>query len=94
MAKIYAGLDLGSYEIKLVEMRRVGRQQIVSQTAVARNPKGSVDKSRVLNEDLVIDTVQRMLLESPLKTNKVVMGITNPEIVMKTIQMPLMPQGA
>lgn len=90
MAKIYAGLDLGSCEIKLVEIRRVGRQSIISQAAVARTPKGSIDKSRVLNEDLVTDAVQTILLENPLKTNKVVMGITNPEIVMKTIQMPLM----
>lgn len=91
MAKIYAGLDIGSYEIKLVEVRKSGRQQIISQTAVVRTPMGSVERSQVLDVELVIDAVQSMLVESPLSTDKVVIGITSPEVVVKTVQMPLMP---
>ena len=64
----FVGLDIGSYQIKVTEMRRSGSQLQVTAMGIAPTPPEAYDKSEVVDAQLLGKAVKDLLKQSGITT--------------------------
>lgn len=92
MARSAIGLDFGHSQIKVVELRRERNEQIVSRIATLDVPKGAINRGRVVDSDKLIRSLKDPIKRLHLRSKNAVLGITSPEVVVRNLNLPPMPE--
>ncbi len=92
MLKKCLGLDIGSEQIKLVQLQRKGRNSyLVSSCQKIKTPEGSVANGKIMDVERLRKCLQLLIKGSGITTDNVVMGLASPEIMIRKTEFPSMP---
>jgi type IV pilus assembly protein PilM len=83
------GLDIGSMSVRAVETTR-GRDAI-ARFGIAPLPKGTVQSGVVHNDAAVTAAVKQLWATMKFKTRSVVLGVTNPQVVVREMSVANLP---
>ena len=89
--KNLVGLDIGSSSVKAVEMRAGKGEtwQLISIGLEHLPPEAIVD-GQVMDSTSVVDAIQRVFVESRIKTSDVATAISGSSVIVKKIKLPAM----
>ncbi len=90
-----AGLDVGSYQVKAVELRKAGSKLELLHLGVADVFPGG-DRGAAGNSDpfeLKLGAIQRAMQQSGIKTRHTVSAVSGESIIVRYIQLPDMPEA-
>lgn len=91
MAKSCLGLDIGSYQIKIAEVSKQARGGFKVNRLVKFNPpKRSVDIEGLRDPAAVSAAIKRSLVSNGIKTERVVLGLNSPSIMIRQASFPQM----
>jgi type IV pilus assembly protein PilM len=91
MAGSYVGLDIGSNQIKVAELRRTGGQLQVVAMGVAPTPPEAYDKSDMVDAQLLGQAVKNLLKQSGISTKDVISSVSGQSaVVVRVIEVPQM----
>jgi len=86
------GLDIGSEVIKLVELQKKGKDAVLYTAAQTPTPPHGFSKGRVSDLEGLKKALRHLLDVSGHKTENVVLGITNQDVLIRKVTMPPMPE--
>jgi type IV pilus assembly protein PilM len=84
------GVDIGTTYIKCVEVTRRGRNLVVTAMGKTATPKNAVQKGSLANPLAVAEALRGLLEEMGVLGKTAVLGITSPDVMVKSHRMPLM----
>lgn len=91
MAGSYVGLDIGSNQIKVAELRRAGSQLQVVAMGVGPTPQEAYDKSDMVDAQLLGQAVKALLKQSNISTKDVISSVSGQSsVVVRVIEVPQM----
>jgi type IV pilus assembly protein PilM len=85
-----AGLDIGSYSVKVVQLRRTRKGWFVYAGAIAEINEKSVD-TPARHESNIVHAIQNCLRLGGIKTNYTVCSLGGPEVAIRNFDFPLLP---
>lgn len=92
--KRVAGLDIGSFAIKAVEIEyEVGRVPRVSNFGMVTLPRGAVVGGDILDGGKVADAIKRLWSQGNFKAKEVSVGVSGSRVFLRDIEMPEMPDS-
>ena len=90
----FLGLDIGSNQIKVAEMRRSGTQLQVSALGVGPTPQEAYDKSEIVDAQMLGKAIKDLLKQSGISTRDVVSSVAGQSsVVVRVIEVPQMSQA-
>ena len=91
MAGSFVGLDIGSNQIKVAEVRRAGNQVQVVALGVAPTPPEAYENNVVVDAQLLGQAVKNLLKQSGITTKDCVSSVAGPSsVVVRVIEVPQM----
>ena len=91
MAGSYVGLDIGSNQIKVAELRRAGNQVQVVALGVAPTPPEAYENNMVVDAQLLGQAVKNLLKQSGITTKDCVSAVAGASsVVVRVIEVPQM----
>lgn len=81
------GLDIGSNQIKLVEIQRTGKGFTLSNYGIAPLLPEAIVEGEVMDRTLVIDTIKNLFETRKVKSNDVVSAVSGRGVIVKRITM-------
>lgn len=91
MAKSCLGLDVGSYQIKIAEVVKQGRSGFrINQLVKFVPPKRSIENHKLLDPNILGTALNRVLVQHGIKTDRVVLGLNSPDILIRQASLPQM----
>jgi len=85
------GLDIGSSQVKLVQLRKNHTGYAVTAAAVSEIRPGTADDTN--KDDAVTNAIRQCLSSSRVQTNFAVCGVSGPEVAVRSFSFPPMPTG-
>jgi type IV pilus assembly protein PilM len=92
MADRVIGLDIGTNAVRAAEVVLGARPEVVGFGQVALGP-GAMRDGEVIAPDLVSAAIRRLWREVGFKRAPVRVGIASPRVIVRTIDMPVMPEA-
>ncbi len=90
----FVGLDIGSNQIKVAELRRSGSQLQVVAMGVAPTPLEAYDKSEIVDPQLLGTAVKNLLKQAGITSRDVVSSVSGQSaVVVRVIEVPQMNQS-
>jgi type IV pilus assembly protein PilM len=87
----FVGLDIGSNQIKVAELRRSGNQLQVVAMGVAQTPLEAYDKSEIIDPQLLGTAVKNLLKQAGITSKEVVSSVSGQSaVVVRVIEVPQM----
>jgi len=90
MTKSSIGLDIGSHSIKLVELRHTVKGVFLTNSAVKELPLEAGGREK--GEGVIGETIKALFDEENIKTRKVTIGVSGPQVGLRRISLPVMPK--
>jgi type IV pilus assembly protein PilM len=87
-ATTLVGLDIGALAVRAAETRRGKDGASVVKWAQAPLPAGTVRAGAICDPDTVTATLRRLWSTGRLGSRKVVLGLTNPQVVVREMSVP------
>jgi type IV pilus assembly protein PilM len=85
------GIDIGSQQIKLAEVKMQGREPAVTAIAIAPTPEGAVDHTGVYDADGVSAVIKQMIATSGASVSNIVLSIAGQaSVLVRTLEVPRM----
>jgi len=85
------GVDIGSQQIKVAEVRSQGRDAVVTAIGIIGTPEGAVDHTGVYNSDAVGTALKQVLAESGATAPSAVVSIAGQaSVLVRTLEVPRM----
>jgi type IV pilus assembly protein PilM len=86
-----AGLDIGSFAVKLVELKpsKGGRYSLVHAGHAPLSPEAIVEGA-VMDSSLVVDVAQRLIQEQGVKNQNFGVSLSGISVAIRKIQVPAM----
>ncbi len=85
------GLDFGSEQIKIVELHQKRGFDLVTGYAKVNTSKGAIGQGKVLNQDLLLSDLKRLLAKLNPKTENVILGLSGQDVLIRQTSLPSMP---
>ncbi|MBL8048734.1 MAG: type IV pilus assembly protein PilM [Chthonomonas sp.] len=83
------GIDIGSQQIKIAEIKMQGREPAVTALGIARTPEGAVDHTGVYDVDNVAQVVKDLAQASGASVNQVVVTVAGQaSVLVRTVEAP------
>jgi type IV pilus assembly protein PilM len=79
------GLDIGTHSIKLVELRQTTKGVFITNSAVKELPLEA-------NAGVIAEKVKELFRDENIKTRKVTIGVSGPQVAIRRISVPFMPK--
>jgi type IV pilus assembly protein PilM len=86
------GLDIGSMSIRAVETRRAKAGPVILNSGQVPLPAGAVKGGVIIDEALVTTTLKQLWGTTRLRSRKVVLGITNRQVVVREMSVSNLPE--
>ena len=87
----FVGLDIGTNQIKVAELRRSGNQLQVSGIGIGPTPQDAYEKNEIVDAQLLGKAVKDLLKSSGISTKDVVSSVTGQaSVVVRVIEVPQM----
>jgi type IV pilus assembly protein PilM len=86
------GLDIGANSIRAVETRRRGDGQLITNFGTVPLPKGAVVGGVIRDDKIVTAALRHLWSTSRFRTRKVVLGVTNPQVVVREMSVANLPR--
>lgn len=94
MAKKFSsavGIDIGSYSIKVAEVRHKGGEAEIVSLGMVDTPEGSVDHTGVYNSEAVGDALKALMKQSGISVNQGVLSLAGQaSVLVRTLEVPRM----
>lgn len=88
------GIDIGSQQIKIAEIKMQGREPAVTALGIARTPEGAVDHTGVYDVDQVAQVVKDLSAASGASVNNVVITVAGQaSVLVRTVEAPRLEAG-
>ena len=85
------GVDIGSQQIKVCEIRTQGKQPVVTALGMIATPEGAVDHQGVYNPEAVGVALKQVISESGASSSSVVVSIAGQaSVLVRTLEVPKM----
>ena len=88
--KTSIGLDIGSHSIKVVGLRKSGQGVSLINFAAKELPPRT--EGEEVDRSLIARTIKELFQEEKIEINKVFLAVGGPQVVIKRITLPVMPQ--
>jgi type IV pilus assembly protein PilM len=90
----FVGVDIGTQQIKVVEVRGYGPGLTISGYGIGNTPPGAIQNGRITDPKALGAALKAVLLKSGVKGNKVVASVGgNEAVVVRVIEVPRMLPG-
>ena len=89
MMKPVVSFDFGSDSIKVVEGRYVRGQLQVSNCFSVKTPAGAIEDGRIINRDLIMNTLSASLVEQKVKAKHVIGCVNSTQIINRELVIPV-----
>lgn len=87
-AKLVLSIDFGSHCIKLVEGKYQKNKLIINKTFQVPTPEGAVSDGKIINKDLVIETLDFLIRENNIKAKNIIFTTNSSSIINRDILIP------
>ena len=87
--KEVVGLDIGTDQVKILEVEESKGGFRLKNFGMAQLPKDSIVNGSVLNHDAVVNTITQLISNLKIKTKNTVVSISGHPVIIKKISMPL-----
>jgi type IV pilus assembly protein PilM len=85
------GIDIGSRNIKVVEIRSQGKAPVITALGMIETPEGAVDHTGVYNSDAVGAALKQVLNQAGASVGQAVVSIAGQaSVLVRTVQVPRM----
>lgn len=85
------GVDIGSRQIKVAEVKASGKEPVVTALGIVPTPEGAVDHTGVYNSDAVGDAIKQAISESGASSSHIVVSIAGQaSVLVRTLEVPKM----
>lgn len=91
MAKTVIGLDIGTTQVRAVEVRRQRGDVSVLRYAEAALPLGAMQDGEVTDTLVVADALKKLWSAGKFSHREVVLGIGNQRVLVRNLELPSMP---
>jgi type IV pilus assembly protein PilM len=89
MPEVYIGLDIGASSVKIVQLgKTAGKIELISY-GIEEIPRG---KETLQKNALIIGAIRKIVEEKNIKGGKVISNLSGKSVVIRNIQLPLMPE--
>lgn len=89
-SKKVIGLDIGSFALKLVELKpkKKGKETVYELVSLGYEPVPyqSIVEGSIMDSTAVVDAIQHIFYESKTKTNKMSFGVSGSSVIVKRIE--------
>ncbi|WP_068928158.1 type IV pilus assembly protein PilM [Planobispora rosea] len=85
------GLDIGSMSIRAVEITRGKEGPVITNVGMVPLPPGAVQGGVINDAKVVTAELKRLWSASKFRTRKVVLGVTNPQVVVREMSVSNLP---
>ncbi|HZU71534.1 MAG TPA: type IV pilus assembly protein PilM [Acidimicrobiales bacterium] len=92
MAGRAIGLDIGTWAVRAAEIAYNGDSPRVLRFGQLTLPPGAVRHGEVVDVDIVTATLRRLWDQVGFRSRIVVLGVTNPRVIVRQAEMPAMPE--
>ena len=89
MMKTVVSFDFGSDSIKVVEGRYVRGQLQVSNCFSVKTPVGAIEDGRIINRDLIMNTLSASLVEQKVKAKHAIGCVNSTQIINRELVIPV-----
>jgi len=89
-AKNVIGLDIGSYSIKIVNLKTGKEPQLLNFGIISLPHEGAVVDGAIVDGPAVSESLKEFFKQSKFKTGNVVASVSNQNIITRFIKVPLM----
>ena len=86
-SKAVVGLDIGSSSIKLVELRRVGKELAISKLGMEPLPSEVVVDGAIVDTGQVSNAIAKMFSEKKIKTKQVATAVSGHSVIVKKLSL-------
>ncbi|MBI1955097.1 MAG: type IV pilus assembly protein PilM, partial [Acidobacteria bacterium] len=86
-SKAVVGLDIGSSSIKLVELRRVGKEMAISKLGMESLPSEVVVDGAIVDTGQVSNAIAKMFSENKIKTKQVATAVSGHSVIVKKLSL-------
>ena len=87
-ARLVLSIDFGSHCIKLVEGKFQKDKLIINKIFQVPNPDGCISDGKIINKDLVIDTIDFLIKENNIKAKDIIFTTNSSSIINRDIVIP------
>ncbi len=91
-AKSFVGLDIGSHEIKVVELAPAGSRYRVLHVGSADTPPGAVKEGAVVEPQGLGVAIHQVLGKTGIKPGRVVSAVGGQAVIVRELKLPPMPE--
>ena len=91
-SKLALGLDIGSSNVKLVQLKERKGGYALQAFGVAKLPPETIVDGALMNSAAVVEAIQDLLAEQKVKARDVAIGVRGHSVIIKKIQLPRMSQ--
>lgn len=88
--KIFFGLDIGDSSIKLVHLQKDGQTSKLIAYGIAPTPGNGMNSEADFDKDAIAEIIKRLVKETRVNTNQVVVSLPESQIFTRVIEMPPM----
>lgn len=81
-------LDIGAYEIKIVEGKQTNKGIKIDKYFTVRNPLKAYDNGKILDKNLIHYALSEGFTDKKIKANDVYLTINNPSIITREVVIP------
>lgn len=85
--KTTVGIDIGSYSIKVVEMKHNGGDKQIVNVGMKKLLPGAIVDGEPMDRDVVVSTIREVFTESGITNNMVASAICGRSVIVKRIRM-------
>ncbi len=89
-AKSFVGLDIGSHDVKVVELGRAGSRFRVLHAGMAQTPPGAVKEGVVVEPQSVAVAVRQTLTAAGVRGGRVVSAVGGQAVIVRELKLPPM----
>lgn len=89
MAKILS-IEIGNRNIKILEGSKKGSNLVVYKSIFLDAPSNSIEDGKIIDIDLVVETIENGLLENEVKTKNAIFTFNSNSIITRNIELPLL----
>ncbi len=88
--KVFFGLDIGDSSIKLVHLQKENQTSKLIAYGVAPTPGNGMSSEADFDKDAIVEIIKRLVKETRVNTNQVVVSLPESQIFTRVIEMPPM----
>lgn len=88
--KLFFGMDIGDSSIKLVYLQKDAQGSKLIAYGLAPTPGNGMNSEADFDKDAIVEIIKRLVKETKINTNQVVLSLPESQIFTRVIEMPIM----